>query len=58
MASTTIEIEVEDNNGEYAASVKQSPDSHRAVADDPMIAMYGALVVSQGHIDDYLGYER
>ena len=54
----TIEIEVDDLNGEYEARIKQAPLSHSATSDDPMMAIRGALAVSRGHIDDYLGYER
>lgn len=58
MISTAIEIEVEESNGKYIASIQLSPDSHRPVAEDPIIAIYGALVVSRGHIDDYIGFGR
>lgn len=56
--SKVIEIEVEESSGRYVASVAQSPPSHRATAPDPMVAIRGALAVSQGHIDEHLGYER
>ena len=56
--SKIIEIEVEESSGGYVASVDLSPDSHRATAPDPMVAIRGALAVSQGHIDEHLGYDR
>ena len=56
--SRTIEIEVNDLNGTYEARVKQAPASHSATSDDPMMAIRGALAVSQAHIDNFLGYDR
>lgn len=56
--SKTLEIEVDDLNGKYEARVKQAPSSHSATSEDPMMAIRGALAVSQRHIDDFLGYDR
>ena len=56
--SKTIEIEIDDLNGKFKARVKQAPSSYSATSDDPMMAVRGALAVSQGHVDDYLGYDR
>lgn len=54
----TIEIEVDDLNGEYEARIKQAPSSHSATSDDPMMAIRGALAESRVYIDDHVGYER
>ena len=56
--AVTVEVEVEDRNGEYDARVKQAPSGFKATASDPMLAIRGALAVSRGHIDDYVGYDR
>lgn len=53
-----IEIEIKQLNGEYEAHIKEAPVEHRAVADDPLNAIRGALAVSQGAIDDQVGYDR
>ena len=54
----TIEIEVEYMNGEYEAWVKGAPSRNKARSPDPMVAIRGALSVSQGYIDDHVGYDR
>ena len=56
--AVTVEVEVEDTNGEYEARVKQAPSSFMATASDPMLAIRGDLAVSRRHIDDHVGYDR
>ena len=51
-------IRIEEKCGKYQASVEQSPDSHKATSEDPILAIRGSIAVSRGHIDDYLGYDR
>ena len=54
----SIEVVIEESGGRYKAEVAQNPDRHGAVADDPMMAIRGALAVSRGRIDEQIGYER
>ena len=54
----SIEIDVEDVNGEYEARVKGAPSGNKARSPDPMVAIRGALAASQGYIDGYVGYDR
>lgn len=54
----SIVLDVEEQGGKYAVSVRAAPDGHRATARDPMDAIRGAIVVSRGVIDDTVGYDR
>ena len=54
----TIEIEVEDVNGEYEARVNGAPTGNKARSPDPMVAIRGALAASQDYIDDQVEYDR
>lgn len=54
----TVVIEIDEERENYAARVREAPPEHRATASDPLDAIRGALIVSQGAIDDTVEYDR
>ncbi len=53
-----LTITIEETDGGYQAQVADGSRQHRARGSDPMVAIRGAIAVSQATVDNIVDYNR